>query len=70
MTGEGNGNNNGNGDKKWERRKRQILFFAGLIGAFCYVIVVTMFHEPFRIEFFLGFFAMMGVSIAQGVDRK
>lgn len=60
----------GNGDKRWESLRRQILFYSGLFGLFLYLVLVNILGENFHVEFLLAFLAMMGISIAWGIDRK
>lgn len=59
-----------NGDKGYNYLRSRLLLFSGLAGIFVYMLLVEFFNRPFHFEFILGFLAMMGVSIAQGLDRE
>ena len=59
----------GDHDPRFDRLRRRILFFAGLIGFFVY-FAVSQATGSFRIEWMLGFLTLMGVSIAQGLDKQ
>jgi len=53
----------------WDKRRRKILFYAGLGGVFIYLGITEFLGAQFHLEFLLIFAAMMGISIAQGVDK-
>ncbi len=55
----------GNGD---ERRRRWILFAAGLVGLFVYLGLSTA-TGRFQFEWVLAFLTMMGVSGIGGIKR-
>lgn len=55
----------GNGD---ERRRRWILFLAGLVGMFVYLAVSTA-TGSFQLEWLLAFLTMMGVSGIGGIGK-
>lgn len=61
---------NGNGNGGFNKRRNQLLLYGGLSGIFIYMMIIEFLTKPFHFEFILGFLAMMGVSIAQGVDKK
>lgn len=52
------------------RNRNKLLLYGGLLGIFVYMTIIEFLSKPFHFEFILGFLAMMGVSIAQGVDKK
>jgi hypothetical protein len=60
--------NNGGSDR--EKKRRNIIGYCGLIGVFVYLGMVEFLGKDFHLEFLLIFAAMMGISIAQGVDKK
>lgn len=57
-------------DTNDKRNRNKLLLYGGLLGIFGYMMIIEFFSKPFHFEFILGFLAMMGVSIAQGVDKQ
>lgn len=56
--------------RNFNSKRSKILLYGGLLGIFIYMAIVEFSSSPFHFEFILGFLAMMGVSIAQGVDKQ
>jgi hypothetical protein len=59
-----------NGDKRWERRKDQILFTVGVCGIIFETVVAPILKYEFRIEYLLLFAGMLGIPLARFGDRK
>lgn len=65
-----NGNGNGNGDDGFTKVRRRLLLYGGFAGIFIYLGITEIMSRPFHVEWIIAFLAMMGISLAQGVDKK
>lgn len=58
-----------NGDKRYKLLRKYLLLIGGFIGFFIYLILTTVFGEPFNSIWVVGFLAMMGLGITYGIDK-
>jgi hypothetical protein len=63
--------NEHNGRRRdFELQRHKILLWGGLAGMFGYVLIVELLGKPFHYEFVIGFLAMMGIGLLQGIEKK